>query len=108
MPRRAKLPAGACGSAASSPKSYLGGNCFSHCRNLFSVQHEVRSRRDEGEHHGRRSVVKSMAMAGTGAVAMAVGGGDAADAGPAKASPAAAPNHSFVETRDGASLFFND
>jgi pimeloyl-ACP methyl ester carboxylesterase len=53
-------------------------------------------------------VVKSMAMTGTGAVVMAVGGGDAANVGPANASPAAAPNHSFVETRDGASLFFND
>jgi non-heme chloroperoxidase len=57
----------------------------------------------------RRSVVKSAAVAGAGAVMMA-GGGEAVGVRPANsaASSAAPQGGSFVETRDGASLFYND
>src|SRR4051794_24514972 len=54
----------------------------------------------------RRSVVKSAAVAG--AVMMA--GGETAERGAANAGPTSgvAPNRSFVETRDGTTLFYRD
>src|SRR5438105_6739293 len=57
----------------------------------------------------RRSVVKSAAMAGVGAAAMAVGS-EAVEVTTANAAPVSAvvPNRSFVETRDGVTLFYHD
>jgi non-heme chloroperoxidase len=57
----------------------------------------------------RRTVVKSAATTGAAAVMMAAGG-EAVDVRAAKSAalPAASPRHSYVETSDGTSLFYND
>jgi non-heme chloroperoxidase len=63
----------------------------------------------EGEMMDRRSVVKSAAVAGAGAVMLAAGGEALGVRAAQSAALSAAPPHgSFVETRDGASLFYND
>ena len=57
----------------------------------------------------RRSVVKSAAVAGAGAVMLASGGEAVGVRTAHSAALSAAPQRgSFVETRDGASLFYND
>jgi non-heme chloroperoxidase len=57
----------------------------------------------------RRSVVKSAAVAGAGAVMLASGGEAVGVRAAQSAALSAAPQRrSFVETRDGASLFYND
>jgi non-heme chloroperoxidase len=63
----------------------------------------------EGEMMDRRSVVKSAAVAGTGAVMLASGGeAFGVRAAQSAALPVAPQRGSFVETPDGASLFYND
>jgi non-heme chloroperoxidase len=63
----------------------------------------------EGEMMDRRSVVKSAAVAGAGAVMLASGGEAVGVRAAQSAALSAAPQRrSFVETRDGASLFYND
>jgi non-heme chloroperoxidase len=57
----------------------------------------------------RRSVMKSAAVAGAGAVMMTAGGEAVGVRAARSAALSAAPQGgSFVETRDGASLFYND
>jgi non-heme chloroperoxidase len=57
----------------------------------------------------RRTVVKSAATTGAAAVMMAAGG-EAVGVRAAKSAalPVASPRHSYVETSDGTSLFYND
>jgi non-heme chloroperoxidase len=63
----------------------------------------------EGEMMDRRSVVKSAAVAGAGAVMLASGGeAFGVRAAQSAALPVAPQRGSFVETPDGASLFYND
>jgi non-heme chloroperoxidase len=63
----------------------------------------------KGEMMDRRSVVKSAAVGGTGAMMLAAGGeAFGVRAAQSATLSAALQRGSFVETRDGASLFYND